>query len=299
MSFPSLSGLFAALTTKKGAAVGAVAALAAAGALLTFGSQSPSTPSASAQTNPGGSSQLTLAPSPPLISVSDETSPFTPQQKQTIEKIVKDYLIQNPELMMEISKELEKRQTLLQAAEHKRIISEKKASIFAAESDFVMGNPNGDITVVEFFDYNCGWCKRAVDEVTKLVKADPNVRVVFKELPIFGENSTFAAKAAMASIHQGKYWDFHLALMKERQVIKANVFRIAENIGLNVTKLNEDMANPAYDVALKETAQIAQSLGIEGTPGFIVDAKVSVGFVPADGLQEMIAEIRKAGCQVC
>jgi protein-disulfide isomerase len=296
MSFASLSGLFAALTTKKRAAVGAVAALAAAGALLTFGSQSPSRPSASAQPNPGGSSQLTLAPT---ISVSDEASPFTPQQKQTIEKIVKDYLIQNPELMMEISKELEKRQTLLQAAEHKRIISEKKASIFAAKSDFVMGNPNGDITVVEFFDYNCGWCKRAVDEVTKLVKADPNVRIVFKELPIFGENSTFAAKAAMASIHQGKYWDFHLALMKERQVIKDNVFRIAENVGLNVTKLKEDMANPAYDVALKETAQIAQALGIEGTPGFIVDAKVSVGFVPADGLQEMIAEIRKAGCQVC
>jgi len=299
MSLASLSGLFAALTTKKGAAVCAVAALAAAGALLTFGSQSPSTPSASAQLNPGGSAQLTPAPSPSLISVSDETSPFTPQQKQTIEKIVRDYLIQNPELMMEISKELEKRQTLLQAAEHKRIISEKKASIFAAKSDFVMGNPNGDITVVEFFDYNCGWCKRAVDEVTKLAKADPNVRVVFKELPIFGENSTFAAKAAMASIHQGKYWDFHLALMKERQVIKENVFRIAESVGLNVSKLKEDMANPAYDVALKETAPLAQSLGIEGTPGFIVDATVSVGFVPADGLQEMIAEIRKAGCQVC
>jgi protein-disulfide isomerase len=297
MSSASLSGLVAALMTKKGAAVGALAALAAAGALLTLGSQSPSTPSATAQLNPGGSAQP--APSPPLISLSDETSPFTPQQKQTIEKIVRDYLIQNPELMMEVSKELEKRQTLLQAAEHKRIISEKKASIFAAKSDFVIGNPSADITVVEFFDYNCGWCKRAVDEVTKLVKADPNVRVVFKELPIFGENSTFAAKAAMASIHQGKYWDFHLALMKERQVTKENVLRIAENVGLNVAKLKEDMANPAYDLALKETSQIAQSLGIEGTPGFIIDAKVSVGFVPADGLQEMIAEIRRAGCQVC
>jgi protein-disulfide isomerase len=297
MSSASLSGLVAALMTKKGAAVGALAALAAAGALLTLGSQSPSTPSATAQLNPGGSAQP--APSPPLISLSDETSPFTPQQKQTIEKIVRDYLIQNPELMMEVSKELEKRQTLLQAAEHKRIISEKKASIFAAKSDFVIGNPSADITVVEFFDYNCGWCKRAVDEMTKLVKADPNVRVVFKELPIFGENSTFAAKAAMASIHQGKYWDFHLALMKERQVTKENVLRIAENVGLNVAKLKEDMANPAYDLALKETSQIAQSLGIEGTPGFIVDAKVSVGFVPADGLQEMIAEIRRAGCQVC
>jgi protein-disulfide isomerase len=201
--------------------------------------------------------------------------------------------------MVEVSKEFEKRQAGLQAAEHKRIISEKRANIFASRSDFVMGNPSGDITVVEFFDYNCGWCKRAVDEVTKLVKADSKIRVVFKELPIFGENSTFASKAAMASINQGKYWDFHLALMKERQVTKDNIFRIAEKVGLNVAKLKEDMANPAYDVALKENSEIAQSLGIEGTPGFIIDAKVSVGFVPADGIKEMIAEIRKAGCQVC
>jgi protein-disulfide isomerase len=289
MSRPSLANLLGALTTKNGA-VRAASALIAAAALLTIVGQPFPAPSANAQTNAADSAD---------VSASGETSPFTPQQKQSIEKILRDYLIQNPEILVEVSKELEKRQTALQATEHKRIIFEKKTTIFAARSDYVLGNPSGDITVVEFFDYNCGWCKRTVEEVTKLTKADPKVRVVFKEMPIFGENSTFAAKAAMASLKQGKYWDFHLALMKERQVTKDNVFRIAEKVGLNVAKLREDMANPAIDETLKETAELARSLGIEGTPGFIIDAKVNVGFVPAEGLKEMIAEIRRAGCQVC
>jgi protein-disulfide isomerase len=233
------------------------------------------------------------------MGASAQSNPFSAEQKQAIEQIVKDYLLKHPEIMIEVGKELEKRQSVLQAAEHKRLIVEKKGTIFAAPTDFVMGNPKGDITVVEFFDYNCGWCKRAVDELMKLTKADPNVRIVFKEFPIFGENSTLAAKAAMASIKQGKYLDFHMALMRERQVTKDNVFKIAEKVGIDVTRLKADMADPAYDAAIKATAEIAQALGIEGTPGFIVDAKVNVGFLPADGLKQLVAEARQAGCQVC
>ena len=201
--------------------------------------------------------------------------------------------------MVEVSKELEKRQASMQAETNKKVIVDRKASIFRAPTDFVYGNPKGEITVVEFFDYNCGWCKKAVDEVNKLVKADPQVRIVFKELPIFGEASMLAAKAAMASLKQGKYWDFHVALMKEKQVSKDNLFKIAEKVGLNVDKLKADMADPVYDAALKENAAIAQDLGIEGTPGFIVDDKVNVGFVPAEGIIAMLADVRKAGCQAC
>jgi protein-disulfide isomerase len=123
--------------------------------------------------------------------------------------------------------------------------------------------------------------------------------VVFKELPIFGENSTIASKAAMASLRQGKYWDFHVALMKEKQVTKENVFKIAEKVGLNIDKLKTDMADPVLDLALKENASIAQELGIEGTPGFIIDSKVNVGFVPADGLAQILTDVRKTGCQAC
>ena len=213
--------------------------------------------------------------------------------------MIKSYLLSHPEVMVEVSKELEKRQASMQAENNKKLIVERKASIFRAPTDFVYGNPKGEITVVEFFDYNCGWCKKAVDEMTKLIKADPQVRVVFKELPIFGENSTLAAKAAMASVRQGKYWDYHVALMKEKQVTKDNLFKIAEKVGLNVERLKADMADPVFDAALKENAAIAQELGIEGTPGFIVDDKVNVGFVPAEGLKVLLSEVRKAGCQVC
>jgi len=226
-------------------------------------------------------------------------SAFSDAQRAEIEGIIKNYLLNHPEVMVEVSKELEKRQASMQAESNKKVIVERKASIFKAPTDFVLGNTKGEISVVEFFDYNCGWCKKAVDEVNKLTKADPQVRIVMKELPIFGENSTTAAKAAMASIRQGKYWDFHLALMKEKQVTKDNLFKIAEKVGLNVDKLKADMADPAIDAALKENASLAQELGIEGTPGFIIDSRVNVGFVPAEGIKEILAEVRKSGCQAC
>ncbi len=263
-----------ALTTKKGAVAG-VAALFALGLVTTMGS------GPAVSTGAAGSGQ------------------FNADQTKAIEEIVRDYLIKNPEILVEVSKELEKKQSLAQAAEHEKLIVQNKGAIFAAPGDFVLGNPQGDITVVEFFDYNCGWCKRAVDEMVKLSKADPKIKIVMKEFPIFGENSVMAAKAAMASKKQDKYWDFHVAMMKERQVTKDNIFKIAEKVGLDVEKLKADMADPAYDASIKSTTEIAQALGIEGTPGFIVDAKVNVGFLPADGLQQLVSEARKSGCQVC
>jgi protein-disulfide isomerase len=197
MSFPAQANALGPLKIKFGGAL-ATAALIAASALLTIASPPLPVPSAKAQTNT--ESRVVAAPvaGPASASGSGETTPFTLEQRQAIETIVRQYLLQNPEILVETSKELEKRQAALQAEDQKRIIVAKKARIFTAPSDFVLGNPTGDITVVEFFDYNCGWCKRAVDEVTKLVEADTNLRIVLKELPIFGDNSTFAAKAAMA-----------------------------------------------------------------------------------------------------
>ncbi len=281
-----LTRLLSALTTKEGAVIAAplVAGLAA---IATLGS------SPAPATQPLVLAQA-AAPAP-----STEASSFSAAQRAEIERIVKDYLISHPEVMIEVSKELEKRQSTLQAESARKVILERKASIFKAPTDFVFGNTKGEITVVEFFDYNCGWCKKAIDEVQKLAKADPQVRIVLKELPIFGENSVTAARAAMASIKQGKYWEFHLALMREKQVTKDNVFKIAESVGLNVDKLKADMADASISSALKETASLAQELGIEGTPGFIIDSRVNVGFVPADGISEILADVRKSGCQAC
>ena len=278
------------LVTKEGAIVATPLILGLAGILTLAASPAPATQPAA---------PMKLAQAAPLPAAPAGTSSFSDAQRAEIEGMIKGYLLAHPEVMVEVSKELEKRQASMQAETNKKVIVERKASIFRAPTDFVYGNPKGEITVVEFFDYNCGWCKKAVDEVTKLIKADPQVRIVFKELPIFGEASTLAAKAAMASVKQGKYWDYHVALMKEKQVTKDNLFKIAEKVGLNVDKLKADMADPAFEAALKETAAIAQELGIEGTPGFIVDDKVNVGFVPAEGIKAMLADARKAGCQTC
>lgn len=276
-----------ALTMTRGAVTGAVA-LMAVGAVAVLGS-SPAVSTGA---------PLKLAQADTSAKAGDSGA-FSAEEKQAIERIVRDYLVQNPEVLLEVGKALEQRQAKMQVAEQKRVIVENRDKIFAAPTDFVMGNPEGDITVVEFFDYNCPWCKRAIAELQKLVEADPKVKVILKEFPIFGENSTFTAKAAMASLKQGKYFEYHLALMKERQVTKDNVFKIAEKVGLDVAKLKADMDDPEYEAAIKQTSEIAQALGIEGTPGFIVDAKVNVGFLPMDGLTQLISEARKEGCQIC
>lgn len=291
------TSLFSTITTNTGATFAACAAIVAAviGVTEMNAGDRASAPGAAMQV--ASATAPAAAPSSAPL-VAPQTA-FSAEQRGAIEQIVREYLLAHPEILMDVSKELENRQAAQQAALAKKVIFDKKAAIFQAPTDFVAGNPKGDITVVEFFDYNCGWCKKALDEISKLTKADPKIRVVLKEMPIFGENSTIAAKAAMASNAQGKYWEFHSALMKERQVTKDNVFKIAEKVGLNVEKLKKDMENPAFEAAIKETQELAQQLGIEGTPGFIVDSKVNVGFVPADGLKDMIAEVRKSGCQVC
>ena len=275
-----------ALTTRKGAALAGVAIVGLA-ALVGIGR--------SEHRGPSGAAVAETAQAKPAV---DPTGAFTPAQVVALQGIIKDYLISHPEVMIEVTKEIEKKREAMLAAEQVKILAENKNQVFGRGTDFVFGNPKGDVTVVEFFDYNCGWCKKAVDDLVKLTKADPKVRVVLKEFPIFGEPSQLAAKAAMAAIKQGKYWDLHVALMKEKQVTKENLFPIAEKVGLNIAKLKADMADAKLEEALKETSSLAQQLQIEGTPGFIVDGKVNVGYVPAEGLQQMIGEVRKDGCKM-
>jgi protein-disulfide isomerase len=289
MAWKPVEELLNVLTTRKAAALAGVGAIAVAG-LIAIGSN-------------GGKPGVTRAlaeesvAKPPVAA--GAPAPFTAEQTQAIQQIVKEYLLKNPEVLVEVSKELEQRQQSAQADEHRKVILDQKSKIFSSALDYVGGNPKGDITIVEFFDYNCAWCKRALDEIVKVTKSDPKVRLVLKEFPIFGADSTLAAKAAIASVRQGKYWDFHLAMMREKQVTKDNLFQIAAKVGLDVNRLKADMDDPKVEAQHKETSQIAQSLNIEGTPGFIVDDKLNVGYLPADGMQALIGDSRKEGCKVC
>ena len=227
-------------------------------------------------------------------------SSFTPDQMKELHSIIRDYLMTNPEVLAEVSQALEKKQAVEQQAKAEKFLVDNKPKVFLSGGDVVVGNPKGDVTIVEFFDYNCGWCKKAVDDITKLTKSDPRVRVVLKEYPIFGgPQSVVAARAALASVKQGKYWEFHTALMREKQVTEQNLYTVAQKVGLDVARLKADMADKKLDTVIQQNVEIGQGLGIEGTPGFVIDSRVNVGYVPADGMQQMLAEIRKTGCKMC
>ena len=160
----------------------------------------------------------------------------------------------------------------------------------------VLGNPNGDVTVVEFFDYNCPYCRRAKPAVEALLAKDPNVRLVYREWPILGEGSVFAARAALASRKQGKYEEFHWAMMgMQGRAEESSVLRIAESIGLDIEQMREDMQDPAIDEHFATSVRLTQSLGFSGTPSFVIGDALVPGLVSEEVLMETVANARAAG----
>jgi protein-disulfide isomerase len=225
---------------------------------------------------------------------------FSAPQKAEVEQIVRDYLIAHPEILQEMAVLLDQKQKQAEATARESALTANASDIFKYDGDALVGNPKGDVTIVEFMDYNCGWCKKAVGEMTALVKADPNVRVVLKEFPIFGDGSEAAAQAALASKKQGKYWEFHQAMLShEGQIARETVFEIAQSVGLDVEKLKTDMADPAVAATISKTKGLANVLQISGTPAFIVDTSVIPGYVSKDQLSEAVGAVRINGCKVC
>jgi protein-disulfide isomerase len=216
-----------------------------------------------------------------------------------VEQILRDYLTKNPEILVEMTNELDKRQQAEEAAKQKKTISENADKIFRSPDSFVAGNPSGDVSVVEFFDYNCGYCRRALPEVVKLVNGDGKIRLVLKELPIFGEDSEAAAKLALASIKQGKYFEMHQKLFSEPgKTDKEKALRVAKELGLDVEKLEKDMDDPSVKQALEENKDLAQKLGLQGTPLYLIGDKVLPG-APDDLYDQLlkdVAEVREKGC---
>jgi protein-disulfide isomerase len=226
---------------------------------------------------------------------------FNDSQKAEIGQIVHDYLIAHPEVLIEVSKELEKKQQDAEEKQRLSAVSDNADEIFRSKIDLVAGNAKGDVTMVEFFDYNCAWCKKGLPEVLQLMKDDGKLRVVMKEFPIFGEDSEYAARAALASRKQDKYWPFHLAMLgHEGKITKASVDQIAQDQGLDLDQLKKDMEAPEVVAAITRNQALASKLAISGTPAFIIDNKVIPGYLPEEGLAASIKEVRDAGgCTVC
>jgi len=181
-------------------------------------------------------------------------APSASLDEKKIVGVVHDYLTKNPEILVEMTTELDKRQAAEQAAQQKKAISDNAEALFRSPVAHVAGNPSGDVSIVEFFDYNCGYCKRGLPDVIKLVETDPKVRVVFKELPILSKGSEEAAHVALAAKRQGKYWEIHRAMLGAKgHMDEASALKIAESLGLDMDKLKADMASPEVKAEIEKS----------------------------------------------
>ena len=219
-------------------------------------------------------------------------APSAAIDEKRITDVVHDYLTKNPEILVEMTTELDKRQQAEQAAAQEKVISENAEAIFRSPLAYSAGNPDGDVTVVEFFDYNCGFCKRALPDVVKLIENDGKVRIVFKELPIFGEESEGAAKAAGES-------KYIVCNAEPGKADKAKALKIAQELGLDVPQLEKDMESPDLQKALDEAKELAEKLGLQGTPLFLIGDRMIPG-APDDLYDQLVAkvtEVREKGCK--
>lgn len=237
------------------------------------------------------------------------TDSFTPAQRTAIEQIVHSYLIKNPQVLVEVANALQQQQTEQQSVQAQQQLPANAKKLFYSSTSPVAGNPNGAVTLVEFFDYQCPHCKNVAVTVNKLINDNPDLRVVFKQLPIFGANSEFAARAALAAAQQGKYMAFHNALMNDQnQLTSDEVLNIAKQVGLDTQKLQQAMNSDAVSQELTQNSNLANAFNFPGTPAFII-AKVPAGglkngsaptkayFIPGEAneqyLSHDVAEARK------
>jgi len=242
---------------------------------------------------------LALCATPPAASAQS----FSDTQKGDIEAIIKNYLVSHPEVLEEAMTELNKRQAAEESQKHEASVSENASAIFNSPRGVVLGNKDGDVTFVEFFDYNCGYCKRAMADMLDLMKADPKLKVVLKEFPVLSPGSVEAAQVAVAVRMQDpagkKYLDFHQKLLGGRgPADKAHAMTAAKDAGVDMARLEKDLASPEVKATIEENFKLAEAMGMNGTPSYVIGKQVVVGAIGLDGLKEKIelARCGKASC---
>jgi protein-disulfide isomerase len=211
---------------------------------------------------------------------------------EQIEKIVREYLLREPEVIYEALEELQRRQTAAAAARQRAAIAENQGKLLDDPTSPVGGNPDGDVTLVEFFDYRCAYCRRVVSSMRALLDEDRALRMVFKELPVLGPDSVRAARAALASRRQDGYVPFHFALMTTDDLSLAGIRAAAEAVGLDPDRLEADMAAPEVIAAIEANYALANELGIEGTPAFVIGDQLIPGAVDKARLEQLIDQAR-------
>lgn len=234
----------------------------------------------------------------PATTGAAETAP----DRAAIEKIVHEYIVSHPEVLEEAMAALEKKQAQDAAAGLARQIEEKKAVLFESPRQVVLGNPKGDVTLVEFFDYNCGYCKRALPDMLGLIDKDPNLRVVLKEFPVLGQGSTEAARVAVAvqRIAPDKYLDFHKRLLTGRgEANLAKATEAAKAAGVDAAALDKGLADREVAATIEEVYGLATGLGLSGTPSYVVGGEVVAGAIGIARLEARIAQARCTTTKKC
>ncbi|MBV9533617.1 MAG: thioredoxin domain-containing protein [Bradyrhizobium sp.] len=234
-----------------------------------------------------------------LPSVSAQS--FSDSQRGDIEAIVRNYLVTHPEVLEEAINELSKHQAAAETAKHEATIAQNADEIFNSPRGVVLGNKDGDVTFVEFFDYNCGYCKRAMADMLDLLKTDRKLKVVLKEFPVLSEGSVEAAKIAVAARMQDpkKYLDFHTKLLGGRgQADKARAITAAKDAGYDTARIEKDLSNPEVKATIEENLKLAEELGLNGTPSYVIGKHIVVGAVGLEGLKEKIA-VARCGKSTC
>lgn len=222
------------------------------------------------------------------------TATSDPAFQRAVEQVVEQYLRSHPEvieqslLILQAERKEEERERV------RSLIATKQTELLNDPHSPVSGNLEGDVTVVEFFDYRCGYCKQVAGTVTQLQHDDPNVKVVYKDYPILGEASVLAARAALASKAQGKHLAFHEALLAtEEELTQETILAMATAVGLDTEKLHRDMESPSIQTTIERNQALARELGINGTPGFIVGTELVPGAIDLKDLKNLVQQVRR------
>jgi protein-disulfide isomerase len=228
---------------------------------------------------------------------------FSEGQKQALQGMMKDYLLKNPEIIQDALIELDRRQQAAQESAQKAALKEGKQSIFESAGAVIVGNPKGDVTLVEFFDYNCGFCKKSLGDVQELIKADPKLRVILKDFPVLGPDSVEASRVALAAkkqLKQEQMLEFHAKIMNIKgRVTGERALQLAKEMGLNAEKIQTDMNSPEIKALIEENVKLGDKLSLTGTPAFIIGEEIVFGAVGVEPLRKSIANLRKCGKAEC
>jgi protein-disulfide isomerase len=221
-------------------------------------------------------------------------APATTGDKAALGKTIREYLLANPEVLVEAMQELERKQDSQRDAVAEKGVKENQAELYRDPDSPVGGNPNGDVVIVEFNDYQCPYCKKAYQSVKSVAGSDGKVKIIYKDLPILGEASKIAALAALASVKQGKHLALHNALMEfTGKLDRDKILELAASVGIDRAQLEKDMEDPKLKQIIDRNMSLASALGIRGTPAFVIGKQFVPGAVDAAALKQLIADARK------